>query len=59
MHGLCKELCRKKAKHFRKSMGAQGVAEVPVINCPFVSYYLPAALLCLPAGTAQPPPVHT
>lgn len=45
MHGLCIRLCRKKAKHLR-STGAQGLAEVSVINRPFVSYYLPAAPAC-------------
>lgn len=32
-------------------------AEVSVINCTYVSHYLPVALLCLPAGTVQPPPM--
>lgn len=45
MRGLCIRLRRKKAKHLR-SMGAQGLAEVSVINRPFVSYYLPAAPAC-------------
>ena len=57
MHGLCIKLCGKKAA-ILKIGEHRAMPGMSVINCTFISYYLPVDLLWLPSGTARPPPLH-